>query len=990
MPPWRPRIEQQALPLRRWALGILGVLFFHASFTWAGDPEKLWLPGLGLGIALVSWFEAWILPALFLDVMVLRSVGGAPVPLAGMESGLYMAQIAASWYLYRHVARGSRWLEDPRSATVFLLIVGGAVAGSAALLHALLQTSQSDFDRGLIDFSLLASQHWLSRVLGVFAVAPFCLVVAAPILMRLRALDEPRHKPFGSTEWTAGDALEVAGISLGNAILSMLLVMLHMEQHGAGQGWTLWGGSLLLLVWVAVRQGLRGAVTIALVGATAGFLAILHQDPSEAVIASLQGNFVAETSLALLVGTSIGWVRASEARFRHVVGRIPVVLYSVRLPRGIAGAADRGTRGGRDHHVGPEIAAEAEIVLVSSASRDILGTSPESLMGAFRHWFERIYPEDHEILLAALTQLCLQRQPVTCEYRLVPKHEPSSADIDVQAPARPKQRTPPQPVYRWVRDTLAPHYTGDGRLDGWDGVVENITDQRQLAQDLRRTTSLLQAVVANLPTGVYFVRGPLGLPILVNARARHLLGQREDMSAALPHIPSVYRLHKPDGREYPYEELPVSVALQQGKSAMANDIIVHRPDGRKIAIISWAAPVDMAGNGKPDAAVWVLEDLTAVQKAEISRRESENRLRAVIETMAEGVILQNHTGHVLEGNPAACSILGFKHEELVQRRWLAPEQGALAEDGSPLSADAHPDRLALKRNQPVRNIVLGLPKADGTVWLLVNSLPLPPLTTLGSNAAMARLVTTFADITELVVARRRNDALQHELQLSRRLDLVGKLASGAVHDFNNQLTCMIGLASVARNELPDDHPARTELNRLIDIGQYASQLVGQILSFSKKQRVELTRVDLNVVVCFTLKLLEGILPPTIKVEKDLSQDDCWILADETQIQQVVTNLCLNARDAMPKGGTLRIVTRSEAINGKARVGLSIADTGIGMDDEVRLRVFEPFFTTKLAGTGLGLAVVQQIVHNLGGAIEVHSAPGQGSRFDIWFNEAQRE
>src|SRR5262249_43645568 len=146
---------------------------------------------------------------------------------------------------------------------------------------------------------------------------------------------------------------------------------------------------------------------------------------------------------------------------------------------------------------------------------------------------------------------------------------------------------------RWVRDTLAPHLDADGQLIGWEGVLVDITQQRVLSDDLRRTTSMLHALVGNLPAGVFFVEGQRGHPILVNARARHLLGRREDLAAGLEHLAEVYRLFRPDGTPYPVEELPVFLALRKGLTAMRDDIVVHRPDGRRVPLVTWAAPVTL-------------------------------------------------------------------------------------------------------------------------------------------------------------------------------------------------------------------------------------------------------------------------------------------------------------------------------------------------------------------------------------------------------------
>ena len=125
---------------------------------------------------------------------------------------------------------------------------------------------------------------------------------------------------------------------------------------------------------------------------------------------------------------------------------------------------------------------------------------------------------------------------------------------------------------------------------------------------------MLHALVAHLPAGVFFVHAPSGQPILVNARARELLGQHEDLCAGLNHWSRIYRLYRPDGSSYPAEELPVYTALRQGRTSMRDDIVVHRPDGRRLALVSWAAPIHIHSNGRPDAAVWVLEDLSRLHR----------------------------------------------------------------------------------------------------------------------------------------------------------------------------------------------------------------------------------------------------------------------------------------------------------------------------------------------------------------------------------------
>src|SRR5258708_6399605 len=230
---------------------------------------------------------------------------------------------------------------------------------------------------------------------------------------------------------------------------------------------------------------------------------------------------------------------------------------------------------------------------------------------------------------------------------------------------------------------------------------------------------MFHALVSNMPAGVFFVSAKSGRPILVNQRARQLLGQREDFSARLEHLSTVYRLHRSDGTLYPVDDLPVCQALRRGAVSMRDDIVVHRPDGRRIPLITWAAPLELSHSGRTDAIVWVLEDLTALRQAEAACRETEGRLRTVIESLAEGLLVQDRHGTVVDCNTAALTLLGsgvrsqesgvrsqesgVRSQESGVRKeaggpssltpdsWpLTPEVLWLREDGSPLPPEEHP------------------------------------------------------------------------------------------------------------------------------------------------------------------------------------------------------------------------------------------------------------------------------------------------------------
>jgi PAS domain S-box-containing protein len=763
---------------------------------------------------------------------------------------------------------------------------------------------------------------------------------------------------------------------------------------------------------------------------------------------------------------------------------------------------------------------DAEVTQVSAASATLLGRPSHELLGPFDRWLSCVHTGDHEVLHAAIAQLARYAQPVTCEYRVAPADE-RLASGDSAGRCQPADGGQSADVARWLRDTLTPQLDNEGRLIGWEGVVIDITEQRALADDLRRTTSMLHALVDNLPTGVFFVQGPRGNPILVNARARQLLGQREDLAAGLEHLSEVYRLHRPDGSSYPIEELPVYLALREGMTAMRDDIIVHRPDGRRTPLVAWAAPVTLANAEwredspfatTPEAAVWVMEDLTALHQAEAARRDTEGRLRTILETMSEGVEVRDRYGYVIDCNTAASVILGQRPENLRGTTFANSEWSLMREDGTMVDPEDYPAAVALRMSRPVRNQVFAIvPHRPNEQtqdkhfkdlrWVLTNAMPLG-VGSSGEQRGALGVVSTYIDITTTIRAQRmlreseekhrdlveslplmviqadtdlrvtyanpttqnltgyelheiaepaawsrivhpddvprlvalahealagrsgraeyryhakdgskkvglafaephrrsdgtiigtttliadvtRERQLEQELLRSQRLELIGKLSSGIAHDFNNLLSVVLSMAEMASASLPSGHSARVELGRIQKATKQAANLASQLLAFGKQNKSAARRIDINITVSRTLELLRASLPSRIHVKAELAEQELFVQADETQMQQVLMNLCLNARDAMPEGGLLHVRTERVSAEGEW-VCLSVCDQGTGISEAAKAHLFDPFFSTKERGTGLGLAVVEHIVKSHGGHIDVASEPGHGALFDVWW------
>jgi signal transduction histidine kinase/CheY-like chemotaxis protein len=259
-----------------------------------------------------------------------------------------------------------------------------------------------------------------------------------------------------------------------------------------------------------------------------------------------------------------------------------------------------------------------------------------------------------------------------------------------------------------------------------------------------------------------------------------------------------------------------------------------------------------------------------------------------------------------------------------------------------------------------------------------------------------KLRGTFQDITELKAALDERLAIQEQFQQVQKLESIGLLAGGVSHDFNNMLSVILGYGEELLDKLHKGDPLREAVEEIVSAGQRSADLTRQLLAFSRKQTLQVEVLDINAVVSNLEKMLRRLIGEDIELKTRFAEQLSRVKVDPGQIEQVILNLAVNARDAMPQGGKLTLETANVELDehyAQNRVGvvpgqyvqLSVTDTGCGMDAATRERLFEPFFTTKDKGrgTGLGLSTVYGIVKQSGGNIWVYSEPGQGTTFKIY-------
>ena len=539
---------------------------------------------------------------------------------------------------------------------------------------------------------------------------------------------------------------------------------------------------------------------------------------------------------------------------------------------------------------------------------------------------------------------------------------------------------------QWLRkDGRKARVSWTARLVDWGGGFSFVvatgnetTRGHRAARDIAETESRFETLLALLPDPVIVHQD--GRLVFANRAALRMYGVKapEQMFRR-----SVIEFVAPEHRGLVLGRM--ARMLGAGETAPLVEERHVKLDGTAFDVEVVAAPVIF--DGQPAIEV-VARDITTRKETEAALQASEARVRAVFDQSSLGMLLVDRDGHGIESNPAYRRLLGYDAEELGRLSILDYTHPVDVEPSSQLLAD-----LFAERNDGYEVEKRYLTKDGREIWARVH---VSPVRRGPGQPEFA--VGTVEDITE-------HKALEAQLRESSKMEALGRLAGGVAHDFNNLLTAINGYADLLVDSLGEDERADDAVE-LRKAGLRAAELTAQLLAFGRRGKGALEPVDLNARIESMVPMLQRLLGEDIELTATFDRTLGSILADPSQLDQVVVNLVVNGRDAMPAGGSLSLTTaRGRATGGfvpgagsrgsvpgvpvsrgddEAWARLEIADLGFGMEPAVLEHIFEPFFTTKDRGkgTGLGLATVYGIVQQVGGQIRVQSTVGVGSRFIV--------
>jgi PAS domain S-box-containing protein len=608
-----------------------------------------------------------------------------------------------------------------------------------------------------------------------------------------------------------------------------------------------------------------------------------------------------------------------------------------------------------------QVDREGRLTFVNNNAEKIFGLSKDKCIGLSA--FDFIHPDDREKTKVAFDQWVRNRMTnTTFENRQV------------------NQTTGKVHHMHW---TINFYYDEDGNITSINSIARDLTERKKMEETLRESEERYHAFFEQGPDGIVVLDPEATKVIEFNDQVCRQLGYSREEFARL-------RMSDIEAMETAEEtQARIQKVLSEGYDDFET---LHRTKQGEIRYVHVTAQmIDLAGRTIYHC-IW--RDITERKQTEEALRESESRYSALFTGITDAVYVHHinedgNPGQIIDANEVACKMLGYTRDELV-----GMEIGDI--DASESTVDVHKAVEDLKAGRNVLFEQVHVAKNGKRIPVEVHA------QTFEYNGRLA-VLSTVRDITDRKRAEKERLALEAQLQQAQKMESIGTLAGGIAHDFNNILGIILGNAELAMDDVPEWNPAKFNLKEIRTASLRAKDVVRQLLSFARKTRLEKKPTNIVPIVKESLKLLRSSIPTSIEIHQNITAEVDTILADPTQINQVLINLCTNANHAMPDGGIIEVNLESVALNEneKARypdlnpgryVNLTISDTGHGIPKEDMDRIFDPYYTTKEVGkgTGMGLAVVHSIIKEHNGIIIVKSQPGEGTTFSIFFPAVEKE
>ncbi|MCX5817232.1 MAG: PAS domain S-box protein [Proteobacteria bacterium] len=507
------------------------------------------------------------------------------------------------------------------------------------------------------------------------------------------------------------------------------------------------------------------------------------------------------------------------------------------------------------------------------------------------------------------------------------------------------------------------------------GSVLDITERKRMEEALKDSEEKYRNIFENAVEGIY-QSTPGGRFISVNPAMARMCGYTspEDM---ITKITDIAQQHYVNPQE---REIFKEIMTRHGTSDNFEHQIYCK-DG----ILIWVSTNSRVVRDTEGAILYyegTYENITERRLADKQLRSERETFFSILHNAPYGIFVNDPNGGLLLVNSEASNITGYAKEDIPT--------------GKVLFNKMYPDPEY--RKNIIRTWIkdVSTKSIDRTFSVHCKDGAVKDLEFRTFRLPDGKAVTMFSDITDRKRAEEEKRNLQSQLIQSQKMEAVGTLAGGIAHDFNNILTALMGYATLMQMKMDKENPLRPYVDQILSASQKAADLTQSLLAFSRQQPVTLVPLDINNTIKVTKKLLKRVLTEDIELRTSLTHDDTIVMADKSQMDQILFNLVANARDAMPKGGKLTIETSIATVDntfivmhGFGEPGryvlINVSDTGMGMDEATKEKIFDPFFTTKEVGkgTGLGLATVYGIVKQHNGYITVDSTPNQGSTFRIY-------